>query len=204
LEVALPRHAVVFTPATYTFADLKKYGDPRGIQHCRVDNGKCRFWNSYQISRVLAFDGDRAILRRGGVDYTVEFPNKALLETDIVDYTAMVIAYLRGNWFQVIDLAERLIQRADRTSTSVLIDAYLYRGAARYRTGNSGRADFEDAIRLNPLASRSRKFLLMGVATDVMEKRQPLTELKKTWKESAEMLRAYEFAKDLDEFLTYL
>jgi hypothetical protein len=189
LSVEPPRTAVTFAPALFEREVLKSFGDPRGIKHCPVKGGECRYFDTYQIDRAYEFTGSSATVRRGGIDYRVSFPNTALLNTDIIDYTSLVIAYYRGDWNLVRDLAGQLLRNKE-TSTSVAIDTYLYRGAAAYRLGESGSADFKRAAELNPDARRVVTYTMMGMVGDVVRRRMSSTELRAEWQRLSPRLDA--------------
>jgi hypothetical protein len=180
VTVGPPRSAVVFSPALFNRSVLADFGDPRKIKHCPKSGGPCEYFDTFGIERAYGFSGDQAIVRRGGIDYIVQFPNKSLLQTDIIDYTAMVIAWYRGDWNGVIERAQKLIKNSN-ASTSVVIDAYLYRGAAKSRLGQSGAADFKAARDMNPSAERVLAYAMVGLVSDVAAGLASRKTLEEEW-----------------------
>ena len=203
LSAGPPQLAITFAPATFSQADVRRYGDLRGIRHCPVDGGDCVFFSTFQIGRVFTFEGDEAVLRRGGIDYRVPFPNSEILASEAIDYAAMVMAYFRGNFHQTRDLARRLADDVERASTSVRIDALLYRGAAAARLGDldAAEADFAAARELNPMARRTLRYQLMGEIARWQESGAGSDGIKALW---SEYLSYYNPEGDLDAALDEL
>lgn len=168
-RLAPPRQAISFSATTFSTSVVKKYGNLKGIRHCRLDKsrkchratGQCRYFNSYQVGRVFEFKNGCAILRRGRIDYAVEFPNAELLRSEAIDYAALFVAYSRGNLRHTVRLATKYLER--HSSAPVRIDVFLYRGAARARLGDFEAAakDFDSAMKLNPFARRILRYSIM-------------------------------------------
>ncbi len=165
LTLGLPQYAIAFAPVTFSTEAVEKYGRVEGIPHCPVAGGKCVYFSDYSaISRAYGFEGNRATIHRGGNDYYVDFPSSELLKSEAIDYAAMIIAYYRGNFRQVVDIARTMTGKGSTVSVPARIDALLYAGASEARIGllDAASADFAAAAELNPIAQRTFRFRLMG------------------------------------------
>jgi hypothetical protein len=165
LELGAPQLAITLAPVTFSTELVEQYGRLEGIPHCPVAGGECIYFTDYSsIGRIYGFEGNRAILRRGGTDYYVELPSAELLASEAILYTALMLAYYRGNFYQVIDLSRAMTSDDMDVSVPARIDALLYRGAAHARLGEFADATeaFAAAAALNPIAERTFRFHLMG------------------------------------------
>lgn len=164
-----PALEVSFAPATFSEALVRKYGDVGGIAFCRQDGSGCGTFSDYSVTRLMGFSRGHAIVRRGGTDYYVDFSSEKLMDAEVTMYAAMALAYFRGNFYQVVDLASAIARHPELYSTTVRIDALLYSGAARARLGNAGAAaeDFAMAAKLNPIAQRVLRFEIMADLSQV-------------------------------------
>ncbi len=184
-----PQQRIAFLPETVPAEFVQRFGNPSEIDYCLRD-GTCRTFPDAQVTRALSVSDDgEAVIRRGGVDYTVTLPTSDIYTSEVVDYANLYIAYARGNLNQAIALADLYLERHGPSGTA--LDARLYKAAALARTGRTEEADGEirAALTLNPVARRALRFGIMvelarkGAPTDqsdalfrVLEANYELTE----------------------------
>ncbi len=161
LRLAPPQMRIAFRPEVFTEEVVRAFGAPDGLLHCPLEGGPCITFPTYQISRLREMRGEGVVIRRGSVDYIVKLPTQALLDSDIVAYSALFLAYARGNLNDARRLAGHFVEASD--STELRVDAHLYRAAVEARLGRheSARSEIEAALVLSPAAARALRYAIM-------------------------------------------
>lgn len=161
LALGPPQENVGFRSETLTNDLVEAFGSPSELDFCPVDGGACVRFDDYQVVRAFGRTDTGAVVRRGGVDYFVRFPDSGLLRSEVIDYAGIFIAYARGNLNQVIRFADRYLERHGPSDAA--IDVHLYRAAARARLGQveAARGDIDAALELNPVSRRSLRYGIM-------------------------------------------
>ncbi len=161
LDLGPPRMAIAFLPSTFSLDFVERFGNRSEIEYCRIDSGECRTFSTPEIERAFGIEDDRALVRRGHIDYYVNFPNTALLKSDIIDYTGIFLSYARGNLRQTIQLSDRYLEV--HRDVSSRIDVLLYRAAAHARLSQFKEAweSVDAALRLNGTAPRVLRYAIM-------------------------------------------
>ncbi|RAI51895.1 hypothetical protein DOO74_20830 [Rhodobacteraceae bacterium AsT-22] len=161
LVLGPPQQNVGFRSETLTNDLVKAFGSPSDLDFCPIDGGACVQFDDYQVARAFGRTDTGAIVRRGGVDYFLDFPDSGLARSEVIDYAGIFIAYARGNLNQVIQFADRYLERHGPSDAA--IDVHLYRAAARARLGQveAARGDIDAALELNPVSRRSLRYGIM-------------------------------------------
>lgn len=156
-----PQENVAFRSETLTEDLVATFAPPSEIDFCPVDGGRCVRFSDPLEGRVTARTDTGAVVRRDRVEYIVRFPDSDLLRSEVIDYAGIFIAYARGNLNQVIQFADRYLERHGPSDAA--IDVHLYRAAARARLGQveAARGDIDAALELNPVSRRSLRYGIM-------------------------------------------
>ena len=166
LVLGPPSRTVAFRPMTFSLEQIQQYGGPETLQYCPILGGSCVRFETQQVSRAREVRSDGIVMRRGSVDYFVQFPVSEISDSDPVNYAALFIAYARGNLRQAIELGEVLVEEGQ--ATNIRVDAHLYRAASFARLGNTDAARQEviSALELAPAAARALRYGIMVELSD--------------------------------------
>lgn len=91
----------------------------------------------------------------------VRLPHLSQTPSEISAFMGGLLKIFRSDWQGALSDMERVLDNPN-TRTPLTIDAHLYAGLAMEKSGRSGMARFEKALKLNPYAKRSVRYLLMG------------------------------------------
>lgn len=193
LRLGPPQLNVSFLAETIPAALISEFRSPSTLEYCTAA-GQCRHFEDYQISRVYAIsDTGQATLRSGGIDYSVQLPRSNVLDSQVIDYAGMFIAYARGNFNYAESLSTRFIER--HAHSPAALDAHLYRAAALARMGRfvDARQSIAAALEINPVAQRALRY---GIMVEFAAEGGPTEKAKEL---ISTLKRSFGFTDDFDK-----
>jgi hypothetical protein len=134
LELGLPNVSYQFSPLVIAKDVVEKYSRPDQIRVCGEKVANCAGPPLGNPFRAIRLDGDYAFVRQpGGETGWVALPNLSETQGEVVDFTAALISYLRGDFEQ----AERYFARVSESKAETLVrhDAALLAGISKFRRG---------------------------------------------------------------------
>jgi hypothetical protein len=86
-------------------------------------------------------------------------------KSEVVIFSAAIVQTLRGDWGGA-KVRFRTVLRDDSLPIDTRVNTLIFLGVAEEKLGESGRREFEEAARLNPLSRRAAAFLIMSALAD--------------------------------------
>jgi hypothetical protein len=160
LELGLPGSSYQFSPLVISNDVVSKYSRPNQIRVCpqkRLDCDGPLLGNPF---RAIRLDGDFVQVRQpSGTVGWVALPNLSEAQGEVVDFTAALISYHRGDFEQ----AERYFTavRDSKSESLVRNDAALLAGISIFRRG-LGIEALDAAQRQNPYSRFAVQALVMA------------------------------------------
>jgi hypothetical protein len=157
LELGLPNVSYQFSPLVIGKDVVDKYSRPDQIRVCEEKVASCNGVLLGNPFRAVRLDGDFAFVRQpGGETGWVSLPNLSETQGEVVDFTAALISYLRGDFEQ----AERYFARVRDSKAESLVrhDAALLAGISRFRRGQG-----IEALRAAQTANPYSRFAVQAV-----------------------------------------
>jgi len=148
LELGLPNVAYQFSPLVLSNAVVALYSRPDQIRVCSTKTTSCNGPPLRAPFRAILLEGNFARVRQpGGSVGWVSLPYLSEAQGEVVDFTAALISYLRGDFEQAEMFFGRI--RDSQAESLVRNDASLLAGVARFRRGQ-GVGALEGAHTRNP------------------------------------------------------
>jgi hypothetical protein len=188
LELGLPNSSYQFSPLVVSNEVVAKYSRPNQIRVCQQKIPGCdgtRLGNPFRSIRI---DGDFALVRQpSGATGWVYLPNLSDAQGEVVDFTAALISYLRGDFEQAEQLFVKV--RDSKSDSLVHHDATLMAGLSRFRRGQ-GIGELRMAQKQNPYARFAVQALAMA---NIAEAASSETGESKTarLKEAGDLINSY-------------
>ena len=136
VELGLPNASYQFSPLVLSSSVVAKYSRPNQIRVCRDKRTDCRdgalLGNRF---RGVLLEGDFALVRQWNQSIGwVALPDLSEAQGEVVDFTAALISYLRGDFEQ----AESYFTRVADSKAEGLVrhDSALLAAISRFRRGN--------------------------------------------------------------------
>jgi hypothetical protein len=136
VELGLPNAGYQFSPLVLSSNVVAKYSRPNQIRVCTDKRADCsdgaRLGNPF---RAVVLEGDFVLVRQpGGVTGWVALPDLSEAQGEVVDFTAALISYLRGDFEQ----AEAYFAKVADSKAESLVrhDAALLAAISKFRRGN--------------------------------------------------------------------
>lgn len=160
LELGLPNVSYQFSPLILSNAVVALYSRPDQIRVCSTKIAACSGPPLRAPFRAIYLEGDFARVRQpGGSVGWVSLPHLSEAQGEVVDFTAALISYLRGD-FEQADLFFSKI-RDSKAESLVRNDASLLAGIAGFRRGQ-GVSALEAAHTQNPYSRYGMQALSMA------------------------------------------
>ena len=105
--------------------------------------------------------GSPALVRSEDIEGYVLLPKLSNETSEFADTVGGILQYFRGDWDKTVDSFTRVLENP-KTRTPLRVDALLYRGVAKERSGTSGRGDFTEAAELAPYDHRVVRYQVMA------------------------------------------
>jgi hypothetical protein len=159
LELGLPNVSYQFSPLVIGKDVVEKYSRPDQIRVCEEKVANCNGPLLGNPFRAVQLDGDFVFVRQpGGETGWVSLPNLSETQGEVVDFTAALISYLRGDFEQAENYFARV--RDFKAETLVRHDAALLAGISRFRRGEG-----IDALRAAQTGNPYSLFAVQAVVT---------------------------------------
>ncbi|QIG91132.1 MULTISPECIES: hypothetical protein [unclassified Bradyrhizobium] len=160
IELRLPNTNYQFSPLVLAKDVTAKYSRPNQITVCEQKSPDCAGRRLGSPFRSIRIDGDYALVRQpSGATGWVFLPDLSKAQGEVIDFTAALISYLRGDFEQ----AERLFSRVRDSQTDSLVhnDALLLAAVSRFRLGD-GIDGLRSAHEQNPYSRFGVQALVMA------------------------------------------
>jgi hypothetical protein len=136
LELALPNVSYQFSPLLLSSEVVEKYSRPNQLRVCAEKTMDCKGPLLGISFRSLKIDGDFALVRYSGSGVGwVALPDLSEAQGEVINFTAAVISYLRGDFEQAKTLFEKV--RDSDANSLVRNDAGLLAGVSGFRLNGS-------------------------------------------------------------------
>jgi hypothetical protein len=136
VELGLPNSSYQFSPLVLSSGVVAKYSRPNQIRVCSDKRADCSDGTLLgDPFRVIRLEGDFVLVRQPDRSIGwVTLPDLSEAQGEVVDFTAALISYLRGDFEQ----AETYFTRVAESKAESLVrhDAALLAGISRFRRGN--------------------------------------------------------------------
>ncbi|MBR0900280.1 hypothetical protein JQ616_35470 [Bradyrhizobium tropiciagri] len=160
IELRLPSNNYQFSPLVIPKDVAAKYSRPNQITVCEQKSPDCAGRRLGSPFRSIRIDGDFALVRQpSGATGWVLLPDLSQAQGEVIDFTAALISYLRGDFEQAEQLFSRV--RDSRTDSLVHNDATLLAGVSRFRRGE-GIDGVRSAHEQNPYSRFGVQALVMA------------------------------------------
>ena len=160
LELGLPNVGYQFSPLLISNEVVAKYSRPNQIRVCAeklLDCAGAALGNPFRSIRI---EGDFALVRQpSGATGWVALPNLSEAQGEVVDFTAALISYLRGDFEQAETYFAKV--RDGNAESLVHHDAALLAGISRFRRGLGFEA-LQAAHTQNPYSRYAVQALVMA------------------------------------------
>jgi hypothetical protein len=160
LELGLPGGSYQFSPLVISNDVVAKYSRPNQIRVCPQKRLDCDGPTLGNPFRAIRLDGDFVQVRQpSGTIGWVALPNLSEAQGEVVDFTAALISYHRGDFEQ----AERYFTAARDSKSESLVrnDAALLAGISIFRRGRGAEA-LEAAQKQNPYSRFAVQAVVMA------------------------------------------
>ncbi len=160
LELGLPSSTYQFSPLILDNEVVAKYSRPSQIRLCQQKTLECKGAPLGPSFRSIRIDGDFVLVRRAAGDTGwVALPNLSQAQGEVIDFTAALFSYLRGDFEQASSYFARV--RDSGASGPVRNDAALLAGIALFRDGK-GLEALRAAHLQNPYSRYGMQALVMA------------------------------------------
>jgi len=159
LELGVPNSSYQFSPLVLTSDVVAKYSRPNQVRICQNKDPNCNGPALRAPFRAIKLEGDFILVRQpnGSIGWA-PLPNLSEAQGEVVDFTAALISYLRGDFEQAESYFSKV--RDSNAESLVRNDASLLGGISRFRRGQG-----IDALRT---AQRQNRYSRYGVQALVM------------------------------------
>ncbi len=161
IELDIPRRRIEMSSIVLEPSVIEKYSLPSALKMYKNQVGDEEVGEVGDSYVAIKFVPGFAYVKSKGIKGWVRLPQLSKRPTEIVDFVAGVIRVFRGDWRGAAVKMQGVINNAN-TKRPLKIDAYLYRGMALERQGESGRKMFEYTYRLNPYSKTTIQYLIMS------------------------------------------
>jgi hypothetical protein len=160
LELGLPNVSYQFSPLILGDNLVAKYSRPNQIRVCDTQVVDCNGTALGDPFRSIRLQGDFVLVRQpSGATGWVSLPNLSEAQGEVVDFTAGLISYLRGDFEQAEGYFARV--RDAKANSLVRNDAALLAGVSQFRHG-AGIEALKSAHVQNPYSQYGVKALVMA------------------------------------------
>lgn len=163
VSVSLPSEFIELTP--YVISEHLYFGfERKDLCPKQTDTNTCFKFNNPEPTRITKINYSTGSVtykpfNKSLSPYSVNYPVELFAANEVIDYPSMFFNYARGHWTNTILRANSIVS-ADGSSTQMRIDAYLYMGAAQFRSGKDGTSAFEKAKALAPRSAKVSQYLI--------------------------------------------
>ncbi len=162
-SVGIPRNNI---DLPVYFIDSNVYNQFKNKEICfrNRETRKCRFFDYQSKTQVRSLsNGTISVTEFGNSEiyYDADLPNELFAPNPAIAYVAMFFAYSRGDWQSSIKHSNTVISSKE-SSVSHKVDAYLYKGASKFRQGLNGIKDINSAKLLSPRSPVVAKYTIMA------------------------------------------
>ena len=160
-----------FEPLTLKKRVVIEYEKPEGIPlYGSRYGGEIRGYLGEIIYFSEIYD-DALLLQSNGVEGWVRLPKLSSQRSEAVSFVKGMVRLLRGDWRGCLEDFAAVLSNAN-IPQNLRIDALLYTGLAKEKTGESGRQEFERAYQINRLDKSTVSYLLMSRIADIVRARR--------------------------------
>jgi hypothetical protein len=160
LELGLPTVGYQFSPLLISNDVVAKYSRPDQLRVCKDKLVHCDGTALGNPFRSIRLDGDLVLVRQpSGATGWVALPDLGEAQGEVVDFTAALVSYLRGDFEQAQTYFGRV--RDSKADSLVRNDAALLAGISQFRRGE-GIGALEAAHSQNPFSRYGVQALVMA------------------------------------------
>ncbi|MCP4687916.1 MAG: hypothetical protein GY859_07680 [Desulfobacterales bacterium] len=148
-----------------------QYEKPRGIPLYSSKHGQKIKGYLGEYFYFVKVDDDALLLSSNGVKGWVRLPFFSNHPSEAILFSKGIVRLLLGDWrgsredFSAVLLNKNIPQ-------NLRIDALLYIGLTKEKSGRTGSREFEKAFNINKLEKSTASYLLMSRIADIMRARQ--------------------------------
>jgi hypothetical protein len=134
LELKLPNSSYQFSPLVLSNDVVAEYSRPNQIRVCQEKKSDCDGNRLGSPFRSIRIEGDFVLVRQpSGATGWVALPDLSQAQGEVIDFTAALISYLRGDFEQAEQLFSSV--RDSKSDSLVHNDASFLAAISRFRRG---------------------------------------------------------------------
>ncbi len=188
LELGLPNISYQFSPMIISDDVVAKYSRPNQIRVCKTKQLDCDGATLGNPFRAIRLEGDFILARQpSGATGWAWLPNLSQAEGEVVDFTAALISYLRGDFEQAENYFAKV--RDSKAESLVRNDSALLAAVSGFRRGH-GIAALRAAHAQNPYSRYAVQALVMADIASAVTPNQG-ADKDAALKEAARLVESY-------------